>query len=338
IELLGLTATPERSDGLHLLGWFDERIAAELRLWDAIDQHRLSPFVYYGISDSLDLRQIPWRRGHGYDVTELSNLLTADDAWARLVIKQLVEHVDDPRRMRALGFCVSVLHAQFMARVFRKAGIAATAVWGNSPEEERRGALTDLADGRVNVVFSVDLFNEGIDVPVVDTLLFLRPTDSPTLFLQQLGRGLRRSPGKNVCTVLDFVGQHRKEFRFDRRFRALLGGSRKDLVEQIEGGFPFLPAGCHLELDPVAKERVLANIREAIPSRWAAKIAELQQLASDNLQVTLASFLDETGFDPDDVYGGGKSWSDLRADAGLPLLPTGPNEAFLKRACGRLLH
>jgi len=338
IELLGLTATPERSDGLPLLDWFDERIAAELRLWDAIDQQRLSPFVYYGISDGLDLRQVPWRRGHGYDVTELSNLLTADDAWARLVIKQLAEHVDDPHRMRALGFCVSVSHARFMARVFREAGLAATAVWADSPEEDRRGALTDLAEGRVNVVFSVDLFNEGIDVPVVDTVLFLRPTDSPTLFLQQLGRGLRLSRGKTVCTVLDFVGQHRKEFRFDRRFRALLGGSRKDLINQIENGFPFLPAGCQLELDAVAKERVLSNIRDAIPSQWTAKVSELRHLASNNAHITLAIFLDEMGFELDDVYIGGGSWSDLRSDAGLPVLVSGPHEESLRRACGRLRH
>ncbi|HTF88355.1 MAG TPA: DUF3427 domain-containing protein [Planctomycetota bacterium] len=338
IELLGLTATPERSDGLPLLGWFDDRIAAELRLWDAIDQHRLCPFLYYGISDGLDMREIPWRRGRGYDVTELTNLFTANDAWARLVIKQLAEHVDDTRRMRVLGFCVSVSHARFMARVFREAGIAATAIWGDSSEEERRGALTDLAEGLVNVVFSVDLFNEGIDVPVVDTLLFLRPTDSPTLFLQQLGRGLRRTRGKNACTVLDFVGQHRREFRFDRRFRALLGGSRTDLIEQIQGGFPFLPAGCHMELDVVAKERVLANIREAVPSRWTAKIAELQLLAASNTHITLASFLDDTGFEPDDIYTGGKSWSDLRAESGLPVLASGSHEELLRRACGRLLH
>ena len=260
-ELLGLTATPERSDGLPLLDWFDNRIAAELRLWDAIDQQRLSPFVYYGIHDGLDLRQVPWRRGRGYDVEGLSNLLTSNDAWARHVLAQVVSRVDDPRRMRALGFCVSVEHARFMARVFREAGVASIAVWADSPDEERAGALADLAARRINVLFSVDLFNEGIDIPAVDTLLLLRPTDSPTLFLQQLGRGLRRLAGKTVCTVLDFVGHHRKEFRFDRRFRALLGGSRKDLEKQITEGFPFLPAGCHIELDRVATELVLENIR-----------------------------------------------------------------------------
>ena len=338
IELLGLTATPERSDGLPLLNWFDNRIAAELRLWDAIDQHRLSPFVYYGIHDGLDLRQVPWRRGGGYDVEGLSNLLTANDAWARQVLAQVVSRVDDPHRMRALGFCVSVEHARFMARVFREAGVASTAVWADSPDEERAGALADLAARRINVLFSVDLFNEGIDIPAVDTLLLLRPTDSPTLFLQQLGRGLRRLVGKTVCTVLDFVGHHRKEFRFDRRFRALLGGSRKDLEKQITEGFPFLPAGCHIELDHVATELVLENIRSAVPSRWPEKVEELRLVARGDNGITLQRFLDETGLELEDVYTGRKTFSDLREDAGLSVRPAGPHEEILRQACGRLLH
>jgi superfamily II DNA or RNA helicase/HKD family nuclease len=338
IELLGLTATPERSDGLPLLNWFDNRIAAELRLWDAIDQQRLSPFVYYGIHDGLDLRQVPWRRSGGYDVEGLSNLLTANDAWARHVLAQVVSRVDDPRRMRALGFCVSVEHARFMARVFREAGVASTAVWADSADEERAGALADLAARRINVLFSVDLFNEGIDIPAVDTLLLLRPTDSPTLFLQQLGRGLRRLVGKTVCTVLDFVGHHRKEFRFDRRFRALLGGSRKDLETQIVEGFPFLPAGCHPELDHVATELILENIRSAVPSRWPEKVEELRLVARGDNGITLQRFLDETGLELEDVYTGRKTFSDLRADAGLSVRPSGPKEEILRQACGRLLH
>ncbi len=338
VELLGLTATPERSDGLPLLSWFDDRIAAELRLWDAIDQQRLVPFVYYGTHDGLDLRDIPWRRGRGYDVDGLSNLLTANDVWARQVLSRVSERVDNHREMRALGFCVSVEHARFMARVFREAGIAAVAVWGDSPEIEREGALADLRAKRVNVVFSVDLFNEGIDVPAVDTLLLLRPTDSPTLFLQQLGRGLRRLAGKSHCTVLDFVGHHRKEFRFDRRFRALLGGTRKELLEQVELAFPFLPAGCHMELDPVARDIVLANIRAAVPSRWTEKAAELRELARSKGEVTLAEFLEESGLELGDVYGGQRSYSDLRLAAGLPVLPEGPAEQALRSAIGRLLH
>jgi superfamily II DNA or RNA helicase len=338
VELLGLTATPERSDGLPLLHFFDGRIAAELRLWDAIDQHRLSPFAYYGVHDGLDLREVPWRRGRGYDVEGLTNLLTANDVWARRVLGRVADRVEDPSRMRALGFCVSVDHARFMARVFNEAGIPSIAIWSDSPEDERKAALAQLASGEKNVVFSVDLFNEGIDVPRVDTLLLLRPTDSPTLFLQQLGRGLRRATGKTVCTVLDFVGHHRREFRFDRRFRALLGGSRRDLEAQVQQGFPFLPAGCDLQLDPVARDLVLANLRESIPSQWTAKVEELRQLARGDAGLSLSRYLEESGLDLEDVYTGTKSWSDLRDDAGLATLPRGPREDELRRACGRLLH
>ena len=338
LELLGLTATPERSDGLPILEWFNGRIAAELRLWDAIDQQRLVAFIYYGIHDGLDLREIPWRRGRGYDVEGLSNLLTANDALARFVLKALEQHVDDLARMRALGFCVSVEHARFMARVFCEAGVSATAIWSDTPDSERRAALVNLASRRVNVVFSVDLFNEGVDVPTVDTLLMLRPTDSPTLFMQQLGRGLRRSVGKSVCTVLDFVGHHRKEFRFDRRFRALLGGTRKELTVQIEAGFPFLPAGCHMELDRVAAAIVLESIKNAVPSRWTERVDVLRQLAARGSSCSLVRYLEETGLELEDVYTGNKCWSDLRADAGLADQATAPDEIAVRRACGRMLH
>lgn len=336
-ELLGLTATPERSDGLSILSHFDDRIAAELRLWDAIDQHHLSPFVYFGVHDGLDLSHVPWRRGRGYDVEGLTNLYTSDDAWARRVIEQVLRRAEDPATMRALGFCVSVEHARFMARRFSAAGIAAEAVWADSSAEERAAALRALRDGTLRVLFSVDLFNEGVDVPLVDTLLLLRPTDSPTLYLQQLGRGLRRAEGKRVCTVLDFVGHHRREFRFDRRLRALLGGTRKSLERQVEQGFPFLPAGCHMELDPVASQIVLRNIRESLPSRWDAKVEELRAVAASG-SVSLARFLDETGLELEDVYAGNRSWSDLCEAAGVPVAAKGPQEKALRRACGRLLH
>lgn len=343
-ELLGLTATPERSDGLSILSHFDDRIAAELRLWDAIDQHHLSPFAYFGVHDGLDLSSVPWKRGRGYDVAGLTNLYTADDVWARRVIDQVVRRAEDPATMRALGFCVSVEHARFMARCFSNAGIPSAAVWADSSPDDRAAALRALREGRLRVLFSVDLFNEGVDVPLVDTLLLLRPTDSPTLYLQQLGRGLRRAEGKRVCTVLDFVAQHRREFRFDRRLRGLLGGTRKDLERQVEHGFPFLPAGCHMELDPVASQIVLRNIRESLPSRWDAKVEELRAVAAAAAAsepggaVSLRRFLDETGFELEDVYAGNRSWSELCEAAGLPIAASGPHEKTLRRACGRLLH
>jgi superfamily II DNA or RNA helicase/HKD family nuclease len=336
-ELLGLTATPERSDGLPILQWFDDRIAAELRLWDAIDQQHLAPFVYYGVHDGLDLREIPWRRGHGYDIDGLTNLYTSSDAWARTVIKQVAEH-SDTKSMRGLGFCVSIKHAQFMAEHFNRHGISAVAIWGDSPWHERETALRDLAAGRTRMVFSVDLFNEGVDVPDVDTILMLRPTESPTLFLQQLGRGLRKTATKGACTVLDFVGTHRKEFRFDRRYRALLGGSRSDVERAVKDEFPFLPAGCHMQLDRKSSEIVLRSLREALPSRWPAKVEELRALRRDRGEVGLGEFLEESGLDLEDVYEGNRSWSDLRAAANVPCLPEGPKERILRRAIGRMLH
>jgi hypothetical protein len=225
-----------------------------------------------------------------------------------------------------------------MARHFTRHGIDAVAVWGDSPRTEREAALRDLAAGRVRAVFSVDLFNEGVDVPEVDTVLMLRPTESPTLFLQQLGRGLRKTPGKPFCTVLDFVGTHRREFRFDRRFRALVGGTRRQVERAVQLGFPFLPAGCHVELDEKASAIVLRSLREAIPSRWAAKVDELRSLRRDTPDLDLAAFLHESGLELDDVYTGGRGWSDLREAAGMPVLPPGPHEPTLRRAIGRLLH
>jgi superfamily II DNA or RNA helicase len=337
-ELLGLTATPERADGQSVTTWFDGRIAAELRLWDAIDKQRLVPFAYYGIADSTDLRNVPWRRGRGYDANALSKLLTADDAWARMVIDQLVRRVDCINEIRAFGFCVSVSHAQFMARVFNEHGIASVSVSGETSHEDRVTALRQLTNRELKVIFSVDLFNEGIDLPGVDTLLMLRPTESPTLFLQQLGRGLRRHEGKSLCTVLDFVGHHRREFSFDRRLRSLLGGTRQQLIQQVEQGFPFLPSGCHMSLEGVARDRVLQSLKSAVPRGLNGMVNEIRSMRQSGEPISLANFLSHSGLDLEDVYSHGRSWSDVLEFAQESLEHSGLYETALRQACCRLLH
>ncbi len=341
-ELLGLTATPERSDGESITDWFEGRISAELRLWDAIDQQRLVPFAYYGVADHTDLTQIPCRRGQGYDLQALTNVLTADHAWALFVIRALVERVDDIDRMHALGFCASVGHARYMAQVFNDHGIAASAVSGQSSSEERESALRRLASRDLKVVFSVDLFNEGVDVPSVDTLLMLRPTESPTVFLQQLGRGLRRHDGKAQCVVLDFVGQHRREFNYSARYKALLGGTRKQLIDQLEQGFPFLPSGCHLALEGVARDRVLQSLRDCVPRGLAQMGGVVRTMKQEGLALTLANFIDHSGLELEEVYlaggGSGRCWSDVLQAAGESIASPGPHEAALRKACARLLH
>ncbi len=337
-QLLGLTATPERADGQSILGWFDGRIAAELRLWDAINQHHLVPFHYYGINDEVDLREVPWQRGRGYDAAALTNVYTSTDAWARTVLNQFGAHVADVHRARALGFCVSREHAAYMARFFARHGVAAVAIDGTTTADDRGAALRQLREGRVSVLFSVDLFNEGVDLPNVDTLLLLRPTESATLFMQQLGRGLRREPDKALCTVLDFVGQHRREFRFDLRLRALLGTTRTGAIRQVEQDFPLLPAGCHMHLDRVARARVLDSLRQAVPSNWPRLRSETRMLLAQGMAPTLAAVIKETGLDLEELYANDHSWSELQDALELPTATSGPEERRLRRALGRLLH
>lgn len=312
-ELLGLTATPERTDGVNVSALFGHRIATELRLWDALGADLLCPFHYFAVADGTDLRGVSWTRGR-YDDHELENLFTGNRARAAIVLNELRAKVLDPGSMRALGFCVSVAHAEFMARVFNEAGVPARAVTGLTGAEARSEALRDLRDRRVNVLFAVDVFNEGLDIPDVDTVLFLRPTESATIFLQQLGRGLRRTRDKAVLTVLDFVGYHRKEFRFDLKLRALTGATRTGLERQLEKGFPFLPAGCQIVMDRQSQSIVLDNIRSQVANRWPQVVAELRSYGD----LSLPAFLEESGLELADVLRrGAKSWTQLRREAGL---------------------
>src|SRR5674476_620089 len=256
-ELLGLTATPERADGNDVRSFFGGRVAAELRLWDALSADLLCPFHYFGVADGVDLSNLVWRRGI-YDQAALSGLYTGNDVRARIVLKQVHDKVTDVHSMRALGFCVSIAHAEYMAHVFSEAGIPSLTVTSGPGSAIRAEALRQLAAREVNAIFTVDVFNEGVDIPAVDTVLFLRPTESATVFLQQLGRGLRRALDKPVLTALDFVGHQRKEFRFDTRYRAITGATKTGLQRQVEHGFPFLPAGSQIMLDRQAQEIVLA--------------------------------------------------------------------------------
>ena len=331
--LLGLTATPERTDGTDVRAWFDGRIAAELRLWDAIDRGLLSPFQYFGIHDGVDVSSA-WKRGQ-YQNAELEGIYTGHHVRAKLIYNELLEHVADARRMRALGFCVGVDHARFMAREFDRRGIPSLALTGKTPRSERDDAIRKLISREINIIFSVDLFNEGVDIPEVDTVLFLRPTESATLFLQQLGRGLRLCEGKECLTVLDFIGRQHQRFRFDLRFRAATGTTRRQVTRAIEQGFPVLPAGCSMQLDRASRELVLENVRQSIGSNKRSLLRELRSMGRD---VGLAEFLHEAGLELADIYRGGRTWTDLRRGAGLPTLEDGPQEARLGKGLGRFVH
>jgi superfamily II DNA or RNA helicase/HKD family nuclease len=333
IELLGLTATPERADGVDVRDFFGGRVAAELRLWEALEQNLLCPFHYFGIHDGTDLEAIQWRRG-GYDLIALSGVYTGNDARTRIVLKELGNKVADVAAMRALGFCVGVEHARYMAQQFAKAGIHARAVSAETSAADRRDALTALRNREINILFAVDLFNEGLDIPEVDTVLFLRPTESATVFLQQLGRGLRLTRGKTVLTALDFVGHQRREFRFDQRFRAMTGLGGKALQRQVEEGFPFLPSGSQIVLDSVAQDLVLENIRQQVAPRWATLVSEVRAHPDNRL----ASYLDASGRRLEDVLKNNRSWTSLCRDAGKLHSAIGPREAELVKRVRAVAH
>jgi superfamily II DNA or RNA helicase/HKD family nuclease len=313
-ELIGLTATPERSDGKSVADeFFGGRIASELRLWDALGEDLLVPFHYFGVADETDLRNLEWRRGN-YDTAQLSALYTGNEARAAKVVAELRDKVLDTSHMRAIGFCVSVQHAEYMAMVFNQAGIPSAAVSGSSPQPEREAALHRLRDRSINCLFAVDLFNEGLDIPEIDTVLLLRPTQSSTVFLQQLGRGLRRAEGKAVLTVLDFIGQQHRQFRFDLKYRALLGIGRKQLEREIEDEFPSLPSGCQLVLDRVAQRTVLDGVRAQLRLPRRTVVEDVRSCRTRDL----AEYLERSGNELRDVYRGtSDSWTGYLRAAGL---------------------
>jgi superfamily II DNA or RNA helicase len=259
--LLGLTATPERHDGTDILSDFCNVIAAEIRLPEAINQRHLSPFQYFGIDDDTDLTKISWSKGR-YDIAELTHLYTYNDQRVLRIIQSLQEVVTDISQMRALAFCVSKEHAKFMAQKFTLHNITCGVLTSDN-SSEREIQQQRLKSKQINVLFVVDIFNEGVDIPELDTLLFLRPTESLTIFLQQFGRGLRLTENKECCTILDFVGNSRPEYDFSSKFRALVGKTNQAIGKEVKQGFPHLPLGCRIELQEKTQAMILKNISQA---------------------------------------------------------------------------
>ena len=334
--LLGLTATPERSDGQSIFGWFDDGISAELRLWEAIDRQILSPFQYFGIHDNVDLEAagISWKRGLGYNTSELSNLYTGNDARVALILEQMERYVDDLSQMKAIGFCVSVEHAKYMAEKFVQAGIPAASVTGDLDSDSRRAALGGLRNGDLKIIFAVDIFNEGVDIPDINTLLMLRPTESATVFIQQLGRGLRRSENKSYLTVLDFVGHQSKQFRFDQKYSKLFGLGRKKLTEAVESDFPYLPSGCHFELDRVSKQQVLNNLKSVLNFNKNFLISEIRAAS----EMGLVDFMSTSGLTMEDIYRNGNSFTLLKNLAFVQAYSPEKIDTDVSKALGRNLH
>ena len=342
--LLGLTATPERSDGKSILGYFQNRRdgspAVELRLWQALDLQLLCPFEYYACDDETDFSSVPWNAPG--ETAAIDRLVTGNDMQARMVIHEWQRLAGSLSQSRALVFCVSVGHARFMTGRLNAAGILAECVVGDSSSEDRRAAPERLARGEINAIVTCDLYNEGVDLPFVNTLLLLRPTQSPVLFQQQIGRGLRLHPGKESCLILDFVGRYREDFRFDRLLSSLTGLHRAQLPIEAENDFPSLPSGCFIHLQRQARERILDSLRRLVQQNWRRLCTELQTYVTlqGRESTRLVDFLKDQGVELESLYrGSGRSgWTCLKRQAGLLPGEASQEEEYFGRRFADLLH
>lgn len=336
--LLGLTATPERMDGKSVLDYFGGRVAAEIRLPEAIDRKLLCPFQYFGVADTVDLNELRWVRG-GYDKGELSNLYSLNRAVAERraahILQSLDRYVTDMDAVKGLGFCVSVEHARFMAAYFNANGVPSLCLVGQSSDEERFTAKKRLISGELRFLFVVDIYNEGVDIPEVNTVLFLRPTESLTVFLQQLGRGLRIAEDKECLTVLDFIGQANRRYNFEEKFAALLSGTNHSVQYELKHGFVSAPKGCYIQLEKKPAQVILESIRSSFGAK-AGLVSRISTFEEDTgLPLTLANFTGYYHLDLRTLYTRG-SFARLCVAAGVKAEFEESAENALARAFGRL--
>lgn len=326
--LLGLTATPERMDGRSILPYFNNKITAEIRLPEAIERKLLCPFQYFGVTDNVDLSHLRWEQG-GYNKDELSKIYTLSGAVANtraaLIVQAVDKYVTDIDEVKGLGFCVTKEHARFMADYFNAHNIPSLCLTGDSPKDERESAKNKLLNGELRFIFVVDLYNEGVDIQEINTILFLRPTESLTTFLQQLGRGLRLADGKECLTVLDFIGQANKKYDFELKFKALLANTERNISTEIKNGFISAPKGCYIQLEKMAQEYVLNNIKAGFDRRdgMVARIASFKE--DTGKELTLTNFAKYYELNLQSIYKKGFAFARLcvmagcRADFNEPL-------------------
>ena len=330
--LIGLTATPERMDGVSLLPDFAGQISAEIRLPMALDEGLLTPFQYLCISDNTDLTDDELMQGNKYVATRLTERLCNRER-VGLIIDRLRYYLPDETRCKALGFCATKAHAQYMAESFRAYGLKADYL--TADRSDMRDRLNrQLAKGEISYLFVVDIFNEGVDIPSVDTVLFLRPTESLTVFLQQLGRGLRLYPGKQLLTVFDFVAQLNKKYDFTSRFRSLMVRKDKSVVDQVKNGFTLLPHGCTIHMEEKAQQYVLDNIKAAVYNKRRL----VQELRSYDHCPTLREFIENNGQDIRIVYKGNLCWTSLKREAGWCSYEDDSYTKRFEKGIGNLVH
>ncbi len=331
---LGLTATPERMDGRDLRPDFGDRISAEIRLPQALQAGLLTPFQYFCVSDDTDLRDDNLWSGNKYNIDKLAFKLCSRNR-NQLIANALQRYLADEQSCRALCFCANKIHADYTAEHLRALGFNAQSLTSDVDSERRKQLAKDLQNGAVNYLCVVDIFNEGVDIPEVDTVLFLRPTESLTIFLQQLGRGLRLCVGKTELTVLDFVAQANNKYDFANRFRALSLNPQKNIKKQIIDGFAFLPHGCSIVMEKMARSYILENINSALYN----KSRIIRELRSYQPEIpSISQFLEYNGQDIRILYQGLNCWSSHKRAAGIISYQDDTITKRLTKGMSNLLH
>ena len=338
--LLGLTATPERMDGENVLADFGNRITSEIRLPEALEEKLLCPFHYFGVADPISLNEDRfWHHGR-YNVAELEKIYTGAHVQARqrldVVLEALKRYEPELAQIKGVGFCVSIRHAHYMADMFSQHGIPSAALVSGIDNSQCHSLLEQLRSGELTFLFTVDKLSEGVDVPDLNVVLFLRPTESLTVFMQQLGRGLRHAPGKDCLTVLDFVGQAHRKYRIDTKLKALLPRHRFTIDREVELDFPHLPPGCSIQLDRISRRHVLENIRENLRNLRVQIPERLQTFESETGQhLTFGNFITHHDYEPERLLFK-ETWSGWKSKAHLSEIPNDPDLNRLKKALIRI--
>jgi superfamily II DNA or RNA helicase len=334
--LLGLTATPERMDGGNVVADFGNRFAAEIRLPEALEEKLLCPFHYFGVADPIAIHGDQFWSNGRYDESALENVYVLDEFLAQqrveTILSALQRYEPELQALKGIGFCVTIRHAQFMAEQLSLRGLPSAAFVSGLDGQVCADLLNKLKNGVLTFLFTVDKLSEGVDVPEINTILFLRPTESLTVFLQQLGRGLRHAPEKDCLTVLDFVGQAHRRFRADSKFKALLPRHRFAIDKEVELDIPHLPAGCSIQLDRLSREYILENIRENL-RHLAVQVPErLRSFTSETAQdLTFGNFIRYHDYEPE-VLLARETWSGWKAKAQLGPIPADPDLNRLRKA------
>jgi superfamily II DNA or RNA helicase len=255
---LGMTATPERSDANNVFDLFDNNVALEVRLHAALEDELVIPFHYFGITDieGIDLSDVQVD-----DIAEITKRLKVNER-VDFIIEKMNFYGHDGEKRKCLGFCASIEHAQYMAAEFNRRGYKSTCLHGGDTPEARERTINRLENEQdeLEFIFTVDIFNEGVDIPSVNSILMLRPTNSPIVFIQQLGRGLRKHGSKSFLTVLDFIGNHNKTFLIALALNGSRYYDKESLKVAIATGFANIPGCTHIQMDKISQERILMQI------------------------------------------------------------------------------